>query len=603
MEHPPADIVMTEADFENCGYSQVLETADLDYFSMERALLRAAENKQLEKKLGESAALYLFANLCSMMLHPNSFNEPFTANMIWYVDNKRSMIPNDLSDIQLFFIESVYKKIKNDLLRARLAEIIYLRHRKKYEAALVAIDAYSAIDLNLKDKSYLDTLKCWERGLFLAQMLKEKGQGALERLEEKILAALFSKEVCADKFYLATKLADILHRRGLEQSKSLEIAQFLEAKAQDFKSKGNFHSADDYYNMARQWYHRAKAGDDAHSVTHLKAKTLEQYTNARKTDGLHNIASRYFLEQTIQEYRKLPADYRMQQGLGSKLTELRVELDKANKETLYSMRTFTTEPIDISAQQKEAENHVAGKVRDDAFLHFCGLIHDEDFKQLRGQAEKNLEKNVLAHIAQRVITSPDGRVVARDNSKNNIEHQIIEIYGIGININIQARILPALSVLRLEHRMSERDFYELTHNNPLIPPEREILAAKALYAGYEGEFMAALYMLAPLMEAIVRSHLKRCDVPTTHLDAEGIEEEKGLSTLITEPKCKEIFDENLTEEIRLLFCDAMGANLRNNIAHGLLNDSDGHSSHSIYAWCLLFKLIFLNSEAIKSKHK
>jgi len=594
MSRLPVDTAMTQADFENCGYEQALKMAYPDYGSMRGVLCRAAENKFLEHKVGESAVLYLFADLCGLLLQPDSFNEPFRPYAIWC--ERRSMLPDDLSPEQLAFIESIYSRVENNLLRACLAEIVYLKDRKKFEAALAAIAAYNAVALDLKQRFYLEILKYWERGISLAQRLKDKGREPLAELEEKVTTALFSEEVQNDEFDLAVKLAAILQRRSLGFDKAAKIAEFLEAKAETFKKKGNVHRVGAYYDAARQWYHKAKMVDAEYRVTALKAAATERYANTRKTGERHNLASRCFLEQAIQEYRKLPVAYRNAHGMGSKLGELQAELDKANKEALDSMVSFTTPPVDISPLQKEAENCVMGKARHEAFLHFCALIPEENFENLREKAKQVAEKYILSAIAQRVIINPDdGRVIARDNSKNKLDHKISELHGIRINRKTRSRILPALFVLRCEHRMREQDFYELTHNNPVIPPDREILAAKALYAGYEGDFTAALYMLAPLMEAIVRFHLKMHKVPTTHLDAQGIEQEKGLSTLITEPKCKEIFGENLTEEIRLLFCDSMGANLRNNVAHGLLTDKGTVTSAAVYAWYLLFRIVFNTS--------
>ena len=53
-----------------------------------------------------------------------------------------------------------------------------------------------------------------------------------------------------------------------------------------------------------------------------------------------------------------------------------------------------------------------------------------------------------------------------------------------------------------------------------------------------------------------------------------------------------IFGEDLTYEIKALSCDQLGPNLRNNIAHGLLNDQEVHSVDVIYAWWLGLKLVF-----------
>ena len=58
------------------------------------------------------------------------------------------------------------------------------------------------------------------------------------------------------------------------------------------------------------------------------------------------------------------------------------------------------------------------------------------------------------------------------------------------------------------------------------------------------------------------------------------------------PETERIFGENLSFEIKALFCDPSGANLRNNLAHGLLDDQACQSVYAIYAWWFGLKLVF-----------
>ena len=65
-----------------------------------------------------------------------------------------------------------------------------------------------------------------------------------------------------------------------------------------------------------------------------------------------------------------------------------------------------------------------------------------------------------------------------------------------------------------------------------------------------------------------------------------------MSTLIDQPAVSKIFGDDLVFEIRALFCDQFGPNLRNNVAHGLLDDQQAFSCDAIYAWWLALKMVF-----------
>ena len=72
----------------------------------------------------------------------------------------------------------------------------------------------------------------------------------------------------------------------------------------------------------------------------------------------------------------------------------------------------------------------------------------------------------------------------------------------------------------------------------------------------------------------MRWHLKAAGIKTTNLDSDGIENENGLSTLMDLPEVTQIFGEDISFELKALFCDPFGPNLRNELAHGLLDDRD-----------------------------
>lgn len=96
------------------------------------------------------------------------------------------------------------------------------------------------------------------------------------------------------------------------------------------------------------------------------------------------------------------------------------------------------------------------------------------------------------------------------------------------------------------------------------------------------------------LENIVRIKLKEAGAITSSVSGEGIENENGLSSLIELPECTEIFGDDTVFEISAIFTDSIGPNLRNEVAHGLLDDYTASSFSSIYAWWMVLRMI-LNS--------
>jgi hypothetical protein len=169
--------------------------------------------------------------------------------------------------------------------------------------------------------------------------------------------------------------------------------------------------------------------------------------------------------------------------------------------------------------------------------------------------------------------------------------EMMRDYGILLSLVVQGTIWPAHQAMLLEHRLSDADFIGLARNSPIVPKGREGLFGKALSKGYDRDFVVALHLLVPQIEHMVRFHLKNAGAITTNLDKDGIEMENGLSTLIDLPEAQSVFGKDLVFELKSLFCDSLGSNLRNEIAHGLLEEEECYSVHAIYAWWLSLRIV------------
>ena len=234
---------------------------------------------------------------------------------------------------------------------------------------------------------------------------------------------------------------------------------------------------------------------------------------------------------------------------------------------------------------------------------FANLRSVTNAKELRESAIKNLHNYPLQTLFPAMVMSRDGRVIGKrpgmghsatpsDGDEVVIRSEMIHRHSIAVDLVVRGRIWPALEMLLLEHRLREADFVVLARQAPIVPMGRELLFGKALFAGFDRNFITALHLLVPQIEHMVRFHLKQAGVKTTNLDNNGIENENGLNSLMAVPETEKIFGEDLSFEIKALFCDPSGPNLRNELAHGLVDDDACQSIYAIYAWWLGLKLVF-----------
>ena len=211
-ERYPKDMVLTVDDFAGCGWKEILVGADREGFLEEYHLRQHAFSDAAKQALNEGRqthgkVLELLSDVCSMMLSPNSANEPFKPVVDFRPSGGgRSAIPDDLSEADLVFFAEIVETIDDPWLKARLADLVWLRTRE-VNFAFEAIDAYQLIPLDGKMWRH-GARDCWARAIKLARMLGGGAGDRLKEMETKIVesfhAATQKKEI------FALDLADLL---------------------------------------------------------------------------------------------------------------------------------------------------------------------------------------------------------------------------------------------------------------------------------------------------------------------------------------------------------------------------------------------------------
>jgi len=84
--------------------------------------------------------------------------------------------------------------------------------------------------------------------------------------------------------------------------------------------------------------------------------------------------------------------------------------------------------------------------------------------------------------------------------------------------------------------------------------------------------LTALSILIPQIENAVRYLAVECGEPVYNMNEEGIEEVKPMHAVLELEGVKESLDEDLIFALNTIFCSKFGFNMRNNVAHGILDD-------------------------------
>lgn len=585
-DYCPENLILTVEDFRGCGWKA--ELADLDgeiYSSMWDAFFNAGKKAMDEGRQAHGKALLLLAHACSMRFSPESNNEPFR--------------PFRFPEADITFFSQIVDEIDDPWLKARLADLVWVtQHPREPKFALVAIDSYRLIPLD-EETWWRNGKECWKRAIVLARMLRSGAGDRLAQMESSIIDA-FELTTKQNGFY-GYELANLLRSNAFGRKHSTMIAKHLEFLAREFEHERNFFKARDYFRLSADWF--KDSGDNAKSVT-MTVETAETWVKEAidkiSSSQPSHIAATLFYEKAIQIYRNIPRTERSAHGVDERIAHLQKCLNESGERSLDEMRMISVPGEDITSVIENSRNSVKGKAPVEALKAFTELHRGVNAEKLRERAIDHLHMYPLQSLFPAVFFGRDGRTIAKrpgmgdsaalSDDERLIRSEMINDYIMRVEIASRC-ICAAHEILLLEHRIQEHDFIDLSRQSPIVPIGRELLFGKALFAGYDQDFVTALHLLVPQIEHMVRVRLKQAGVQTIHLDSNGIENERSLSSLMDLPQTEKIFGSNLTFEIKALFCDPFGPNLRNELAHGLLDDGGCYSSPAIYAWWTGLKLV------------
>lgn len=594
-----SDIQTTLEDFTTSGWEEAFTGPHSQRLAIAADALAKKGQKALEEgNASQSKALWLLADACSMMLQPSSLNEPYKPYII--SRSGRSATPDDFSDADLNFFLMILPSIDKPGVKARLSDLIWLKKRCRVELALNAIDSYIESPITLESFSG-EGGHSWIRAIQLARVLRHVAGDRMKNIKDQLLEAF--RNAAEDDGFLAKWIADLLKGFGLGAGYEHEIAEKLVSLAEAFKLQSDFYRVREYYESSSYWF--GKAEKEVESFKSIACQAETWHTEAALKEAASDfIGSSNALEKAIQVYRSIPNKHRASVGMEEgRLQQMQSHLGKVGKMAADSMTLVSTPCVDITDMVSESRLLVRGKPVLEALKTMANFYPGAKKAKVRAAAEEILAQFHFGSFFGFAVRSRDGRIVAKNPGiaiapKGSEEYEqavwkeMLQTYYLDICTAVAGRTIPALETMLMEHRLQLRDFESICRESSIVPPERALAFAKALFYGYDLDFDSAIHRLVPQVENMVRYHLKAAGAVTTDLDRDGIEVEVNLSSLLKRPQALAIFGEDLIFEMQAMFCESRGPNFRHHLAHGLLEDKDFETAFAVYAWCLALRLVF-----------
>ena len=579
---PIVDVHLSKDDLNESEWETVIQSSpQKDCSDYSRLLMAKAREAKTAGDIKKEAVFRLLGQVASVMMRPDSVEKPFAPVMV--MGNARSAILEDLSDSELDLLAEIVSDIPDDELKARIADVLWVR-RRGFNFALLAINSY------LESATLLEDLEHWtdcedriQRAFRLAVSLGPKA-GQFDKVVSHIEAVL-DKYHGEDPSFLSEKLMRLL----LEYKKgdNIKYSALSEKLALRAESKGDWTLARACWETNARWY-RAAGNTDCEKV----ALTQAAETYVKEAESASSaFAALFHMQRAIEAYRRVG-------GHGVRIEELHQWLLRIQEKTIAKMEAMPSK-VDISDQIEKTIAEVKGKPLPESLIRLALMAMPVDVGRLMENVKKGFKEFPFQHLFDGTRVDEKGKVVARipspfSDDPSGVEAatqaamcQDIQFHW---NVCVDAVIEPARRQINLEHNVRLQHLEFIVHNNPMIPSEREQIYARGLLAGLQGYFLIAAHLLVPQFENSVRYVFTQCGVRTSGLNKDGIQEEFDLNKTLRMDKAKDIFGDDITFDLRALMVERLGANLRNCVAHGLMNEGTFNSVNIIYLWWLIFNI-------------
>ena len=121
------------------------------------------------------------------------------------------------------------------------------------------------------------------------------------------------------------------------------------------------------------------------------------------------------------------------------------------------------------------------------------------------------------------------------------------------------------------------------------------MISQGIRLAFEGDYYAAVHILAPQAENIFRYIAKTAGALTVTLENDGSSKQKTLTSIFDLPELLDCYDNDIIFLFKGLLNEQSGTNIRNEIAHGIMEEAKGSTGICIYFICALIKLLAISS--------
>ena len=265
-------------------------------------------------------------------------------------------------------------------------------------------------------------------------------------------------------------------------------------------------------------------------------------------------------------------------------------LNKAQKEMVNNLQKFEVSR-DSSEFIKAIDSRLCKFDEEKSAIFFINFMkylqYSNEVKDMKNNltiTDQIMQKELVDSLGKTIVKIPayeESPIVIFQYTLFNC-HNKLQLFGQYVYI--------VLKKIKNKYPNIEEYLIDLTFKTYLLSDGGKRIVSKGISYFVNDKFEEAFSLIIPQVEASVRRLASLINAPISKVNLDGTEDYNTLSSILDNDVFKDAIDEDIIFNLKLLFDNKIGLNLRNNFSHGLI-DYFGIYEFFYAFW---FYLVFLN---------
>lgn len=555
-------------------------------YSLSPNLFIEADRTELSEE--ERSIFDLLKNIVSLRTKIHNDGIEFHP-MFVMADGSRTFSIEDISEDDYLILHSLKLEKMPLILRALIADILWT-NKKEFSAAKIAANAYwELFTLWYRDDDNVGTIDIIRRAVCISAQTKQTL--LFEKIQGWFVDFLEKKAANNDGFFALRVMELFFGQKNFDVSIFLPVLDDLIDGNSD-----NIAKVEQAYKLKTECLFKLKRKEDAIKNNNLLADYyLEFAEKIFKKDIQGALRAVNFYQKGIMLYRN--------NGESDKADAAHKRLVEIQKEIPKIMVPFSVE-LDIKGVIDNLKANMEGLSFEECVIRLTQMFVFEKQEDIKKRVIEEFKDNPISHLFGTSLINAQGQTVLAlhplDIHDPEKDPKLMELHMYQNALEKQKVagdiwVKNALIIIRDKFVIDKSMVEFLVKDNPIIPDGRERIFQSGLYMFLNGDYYEALHILAPQVENLFRNIAREVGGLTVTLEKDGSSMEKVLSSILSLPELVDCYDNDILFTFRGLLNEQAGANIRNEIAHGIISEYACSTGVCLYFGVAVIKLLSLTS--------